>query len=504
MTDQDSISKWEAPFPVHYSAGAPQDDVYWKNHRTTPKAFVSLAAGRRLWGSRFGQTTSLRLPVPAVVSEAGAGLQLTATPHGGGRRTRTQAAGGTCRSTPDRLGFAFLPLKQRGLAAAAGTTPFDVLFLFLSFFIIAAALLLVALLFRLGVEQRAEELGMLAGRGLAARRSVGWFLTEGVLVAAVGGGRGRGVGRGLCRPDADRPAHLVAGSDRHTLPATACRVAEPGAGLRQRRRRVGRHDRVESARHAADGRNAVVGWRGVGTGRWRSGSCSGAHDARAGSASGVALAPGELRDGLLVAALVLAGAATRLGGEAQAGAFVGSGILVLPCPVAADPGPAAFAEQEPGARRQFDTPLDLLSLAGGTPGNPGRSTTTIGLMAVATFLIVAMSAFHQEPSDTGTGGFALLAESSEPVLADLNRPELRGDLLGDDAAVAGPTARCLPYASSRATTRVAATSTKRPSRGCWACRTDSFAGSTMAHGPLFAWVGTAAQAAEEQANPWRC
>ena len=43
------------------------------------------------------------------------------------------------------------------LAASRGNTPFDILFLMLSFFIIAAALLLVALLFRLGFEQRASS-----------------------------------------------------------------------------------------------------------------------------------------------------------------------------------------------------------------------------------------------------------------------------------------------------------------------------------------------------------
>ena len=30
-----------------------QDDDYWNNHRTTPKAFVSLNLGKKLWGSRF-------------------------------------------------------------------------------------------------------------------------------------------------------------------------------------------------------------------------------------------------------------------------------------------------------------------------------------------------------------------------------------------------------------------------------------------------------------------
>ena len=48
------------------------------------------------------------------------------------------------------LGFVLQSIKAEGLAAAAGTTPFDVLFLMLSMFIIAAGLMLVWLLFRLG------------------------------------------------------------------------------------------------------------------------------------------------------------------------------------------------------------------------------------------------------------------------------------------------------------------------------------------------------------------
>ena len=37
--------------------------------------------------------------------------------------------------------------------------------------------------------------------------------------------------------------------------------------------------------------------------------------------------------------------------------------------------------------------------------NPGRSTLTVGLMAVASFLIVAMSSFRLAPTAAGTGGF---------------------------------------------------------------------------------------------------
>lgn len=75
--------------------------------------------------------------------------------------------------------------------------------------------------------------------------------------------------------------------------------------------------------------------------------------------------------------------------------------------------------------------------------NPGRSLLTSGLIASATFLITALSAMRIEtPGEsggraTGTGGFALLAESAAPVLFDLNTAAGRESLgLSDSAAAA--------------------------------------------------------------------
>ncbi|HND53307.1 MAG TPA: hypothetical protein PLV92_12945, partial [Pirellulaceae bacterium] len=70
VTDQDTISNWDPPFPYDQKRVRPRDDDYWSNHRTTPKAFVSLAAGRARWGSRFGQTTSIRVPAREGLGEA--------------------------------------------------------------------------------------------------------------------------------------------------------------------------------------------------------------------------------------------------------------------------------------------------------------------------------------------------------------------------------------------------------------------------------------------------
>ena len=136
---------------------------YWDRYGPTPKAFVSLATGRRLWGSRFGQTTSIRVEALPDFSRL---LQQ--------------------RLDPAAMGLTFQPVKRQGLAAAAGTTPFGVLFLCFSFFIIAAAVMLVALLFRLGIERRATEIGTLLAVGLSRRQVGRLLLGEGLAVAAAG------------------------------------------------------------------------------------------------------------------------------------------------------------------------------------------------------------------------------------------------------------------------------------------------------------------------------
>src|SRR5687768_5879117 len=61
ITGSKSLADWDPPFPVDLSRVRPQDEDYWDAHRTTPKAFVTLARGQELWRSRFGSLTSLRL-----------------------------------------------------------------------------------------------------------------------------------------------------------------------------------------------------------------------------------------------------------------------------------------------------------------------------------------------------------------------------------------------------------------------------------------------------------
>src|SRR5262249_47020701 len=66
--------------------------------------------------------------------------------------------------------------------------------------------------------------------------------------------------------------------------------------------------------------------------------------------------------------------------------------------------------------------------------HPVRSLLTAGLLAAATFLIIAVESFHRDPGrnflerTSGSGGFSLLGESDVPIFQDLNSPRGRDEL----------------------------------------------------------------------------
>lgn len=141
-----------------------------------------------------------------------------------------------------------------------------------------------------------------------------------------------------------------------------------------------------------------------------------------------------LEPALIAMVLVLAGALlfVRLDEELRAAAFFGVGAITLTITL------VLVARRLRAGRTGSAVALgrgNLLRLAlRNAARNPGRSTLTIGLVASATFLIVAISAFRIEPAgqvphrESGDGGFALVAESDEPIYHDLNTPAGRREL----------------------------------------------------------------------------
>ncbi|HEX8685383.1 MAG TPA: FtsX-like permease family protein, partial [Pyrinomonadaceae bacterium] len=172
ITGSRSIADWDPPFPVDLSRIRPQDEAYWDEHRTTPKAFVTLARAQELWRSRFGGLTSLR------VRRAEGATPETA------RGSLAAALGETLG--PSAAGLAVYAVRAEGLEASRGATDFGEYFLYFSFFIVVSALLLTALFFRLGVEQRLREVGLLRALGFTPGRVRAVFLVEALALATLG------------------------------------------------------------------------------------------------------------------------------------------------------------------------------------------------------------------------------------------------------------------------------------------------------------------------------
>jgi ABC-type antimicrobial peptide transport system permease subunit len=473
ITDQDSINRWEVPFRLTRKVRQ-QDEDYYDRHRLTPKGFVSLATGQRLWGSRFGKITSVRIAAPQ-------GLDLAQTDQYVDELTREFLR--EARTSHAELGFPFIPIKQQGLMSSRGTTPFDLLFLSLSVFIIAAALMLVALLFRLGIEQRADQVGLLLAVGLRRRQASRLLATEGVLVAAIGGvvGVAAGYGYAWLMLVGLRTLWLGAVLTPFLRMHWTLRSLATGYGLGVLVSAITITWSIRQLRNIS--LRALLAGRAV----------EPLVPARAGRPLATLVAAG-----LLAIALALVTAAAKLGANWQAFLFVAGGTSALASMLI-----CVGSRLREGGSWPLEGAVPLVRLAARSAArNPGRSTMTIGLMASATFLIVALSSFRLDPTDAGTGGFDLVAESAQPVLADLGTPAGRDQLLGDEASVldgsevlslrvkAGDDASCNNlYKANRP--RVLGVPV------------DMVRYFDTPAVPAFSWAASAGQSEEERANPWR-
>ncbi|MEJ7605540.1 MAG: FtsX-like permease family protein [Bryobacteraceae bacterium] len=162
ISDVESMSDWDPPFPIDLSSIRPLDEEYWDKYRSAPKAFISLSAGQKLWRSRFGQATSVRVAAGFPLDKLKAGLD------------------------PYQAGLTLQDVRSQGFQASQGATDFAEYFLYFSFFIIVSALLLAGLFFRLGIESRLQEIRTLRALGFSIGQIRRGQLIEGLAIAAVG------------------------------------------------------------------------------------------------------------------------------------------------------------------------------------------------------------------------------------------------------------------------------------------------------------------------------
>jgi len=411
LAKAESTQEWDAGFPLVHKV-RDQDEAYWKKYRGTPKAFVTLAAGQRMWANRFGNLTAIRFPIPAnrSISNVTAAIETSLLSS----------------IDPSSLGLRFEPVRAQALAGASQSQDFGGLFIGFSFFLILAALILMALLFQFGIEQRTNEVGTLLALGFTPSRVRNLLLGEGVAIAFIGGLLGMLGGIGYAQAmlyglatlwrDAVGTSALRFHATPTTLVIGLFASVVVGAVtiwivLRKQARRPARELLAEGAGENVQGprpkaQGSLARWIALGSG---------------------------------VAAIGMIGWATFGGNGASAGLFFGAGGLLLVAGLAAVAVLLSMLDRSAASRQPT---LLAMGLRNGTRRR-SRSLASVALLACGSFLVAAIGANRLDAGrdatkrSSGTGGFALFGEATLPVVRDLNTTTGREFFGLDEKAMQG-------------------------------------------------------------------
>jgi ABC-type lipoprotein release transport system permease subunit len=475
ISDAPTLESWNPPFPVDLRRIRPQDERYWDQYRTTPKAFVSLQTGQALWRSRYGALTSIRL---------------TSRDGGSSDRVREDVVPRLRAAiNPLALGLTVSDVRAQSLEASRGATDFGEYFVYFSFFLVVSALVLAALFFKLGVEQRVREVGLLRAVGFGPPQVRRLFLSEGLLLAVAGGVLGV-IGAlayaalimyGLRTWWVDAvgttsltlhitPASLAGGSIGGVIAALVCIWWTLRALGRISERSLLAGDLDQGSEIGDQGSAA----RGYGSGKWR-----------------VVV---TWSFALLGIALLVAGGA---GWVAREGAFFGAGSALLVACLCL----FSLSLRRPGASALDGHGWQPVSRLGFRYARyrPGRSVLSMAVIAAATFILISVDAFRRGETladtgvDSGVGGYSLFVETLLPVVDDVNSRSGRTSLnLGDlDPAVRFEPLRLLPGDDT------SCLNLYEPKNPRILAPTDAF----LAKG-RFAFQASRAATDEERANPW--
>ncbi|MFP4378861.1 MAG: FtsX-like permease family protein [Candidatus Sumerlaeia bacterium] len=390
VSDADTVASWDPPFPLDLRRIREKDEKYWDDYRTLPKGFVSMTDAKNMWANRYGDLTS-------IIWE----------------KQYADAIRSNLRKnfTPASAGMVFEPVKQQGLDASSGTTDFGGLFIGFSLFLLISAAALLQVLFKLGIESRSRELGLLLSVGFRRGRARRLLLTEGGIVALGGGVLGIIMGLGYA-------AVLVYGLNNWWVGSIGGSFLE------------------FAATPVSLGIGFVGGWIIAMISMWIATRILVKIPERsllAGRTEQLDLTGGKRRVSLwvgficVISGLGLLAPASWQPAHSQAAFFFIIGALLLV-------GALAFFRYWLGGETGMKPEkLSLARLgATNTKRQAGRSLMVAALVASATFLIVAVGsnrqvAHKQTEKDSGTGGFALIGESAFP----LHRAPLKSDWQDD-------------------------------------------------------------------------
>jgi putative ABC transport system permease protein len=393
LSDVNNCRDWQPGIPIDLKKIREKDEDYWDRFHGTPKAFVTLEAGRKMWSNRYGDLTAVRYPLKAGLGEKLAEKILSGI-------------------DPGSLGLYFQSVRTRGVRASEEATDFGQLFIGFSMFLIAAALILVGLLFIFGVERRSTQVGILLAVGFKPEQVRRLFLMEGIVLATAGtiGGTIAGLlyTKAMIYGLTSLWRVAVSGSTIifYAAPATLLKAALAGLMVSAAAiHLVLRKQLRNSPRQLLDDN---LQWQFFTT-----------------------RPISKVRFSLCLGAIAMAGAILLLivmgTGSSNAAVFFAAGALLL---IAAIALVNALLQITAGRGKKAVKSLAGLGLRNSTR-RKGRSLAAVTMLASGVFLVIAVGANRHDPladadsRKSGTGGFALFGESTISILNDLDSPEGR-------------------------------------------------------------------------------
>ncbi|HET9571759.1 MAG TPA: ABC transporter permease [Bacteroidales bacterium] len=142
LSDAGNCRDWKAGIPIDLKKIRTKDETYWKVFKGTPKAYISLNFGQQLWRNRYGAYTAFlfsekKLPVFDF--------------------------------DPFKMQFQINEVRKDGLFSAKSGVDFGQLFAGLGVFILASGLLLTILLFNLTLKRREKQIKLYSNLGFSTK-----------------------------------------------------------------------------------------------------------------------------------------------------------------------------------------------------------------------------------------------------------------------------------------------------------------------------------------------
>jgi putative ABC transport system permease protein len=154
LSDVEKCTDWDSDMPIDMSRVTKEDEDYWAQYRSTPKAIIAYSAIADKWSNAYGSATALRI---------------SGTPN-------------MSRLEPSMLGIQIIHPREAGLAAAQNGIDFASLFLALGIFIVFSAVLLMLVPLSEMVFCRRNELALMNALGFPKQRTVKLLWTEALAV----------------------------------------------------------------------------------------------------------------------------------------------------------------------------------------------------------------------------------------------------------------------------------------------------------------------------------